>query len=412
MSRTSDPATPAQAHEPGGAASADLLARYGDALMTTFGTPARALVRGEGPYVWDAEGRRYLDLLGGIAVNALGHAHPRLVAAIADQAATLVHVSNLFTSRVQVDLAEKLDALVAGDSGLGARVFFTNSGTEANEAAFKATRRTGRTKVIAMEGSFHGRTMGALSLTATEAYRAPFAPLVPDVTWVPYGDADALAAVMDDTVAAVVVEPIQGESGVVVPPDGWLARARELCTAHGALLWLDEVQTGVGRTGTWLAAEHDGVVPDLVTLAKGLGGGVPIGACVGLGAAGDLLQAGHHGSTFGGNPLACRAALEVIAVIEEDDLLAHVTATGDWLAAAIEGLGLPQISHVRGRGLLRGVVLTAPVAKDVHAKALADGFLINAPRPDVLRLAPPLIVTREQLEPFVAALPGWLGASA
>ena len=384
--------------------------RYDAALMKTFGTPARALVRGEGPWVWDSDGTRYLDLLGGIAVNALGHAHPRLTAAIADQVGTLTHVSNLFTTRAQIDLAEKLDALVSGDSGLPARVFFTNSGTEANEAALKVTRLTGRTRIVAMEGSFHGRTMGALSLTATEAYRTPFEPLIPDVVWVPYGDAEALADALDDTVAAVVVEPIQGESGVVVPPAGWLARVRELCTEHGALLWLDEVQTGIGRTGRWLAAEHEGVVPDLVTLAKGLGGGVPIGACVGLGPAGELMQAGHHGSTFGGNPLACRAALEVIAVIEDEDLLTHVSEAGDWLAAAIEGLELPQVDHVRGRGLLRGIVLTEPIAKDVHARALAAGFIVNAPRPDVIRLAPPLVVTRDDLQVFVDALPGLVAA--
>ena len=392
------------------ARNTDLLARYGSALMNTFGTPPRVLVRGEGPYVWDADGVRYLDLLGGIAVNALGHAHPRLVAALADQAATLGHVSNLFTSPQQIDLAEKLDALVAGDSGLAARVFLCNSGTEANEAALKATRRTGRTRVIAMEGSFHGRTMGALSLTATAAYREPFEPLPAGVSWVPYGDADALAAALDDTVAAVVVEPIQGESGVVGPPEGYLPRVRALCDEHGALLWLDEVQTGMGRTGRWLASQADGVVPDLVTLAKGLGGGVPIGACVGLGAAGELLQPGHHGTTFGGNPLACRAALEVIDVIESEGLLAQVAETGAWLAAAIEGLGLPQVAHVRGRGLLRGIVLTEDISREVALKALGDGFLVNAPRPDVIRLAPPLIITRAELQPFVDALPGWVGA--
>lgn len=387
-------------------ATSDLLARYDAAMMHNFGTPPRVLVRGEGPYVWDADGVRYLDLLGGIAVNALGHAHPRLVAAIADQAATLGHVSNLFTSPQQVALGEKLDALVVGDSGLAARTFLCNSGTEANEAALKVTRLTGRTRVVAMAGSFHGRTLGALSLTATEAYRTPFEPLPGGVTWVPFGDAAALAAVLDDTVAAVVVEPIQGESGVVVPPEGWLARVRELCTEAGALLWLDEIQTGMGRTGTWLACQADGVVPDLVTLAKGLGGGVPIGACVALGPAAELLQAGHHGTTFGGNPLACRAALEVIDVIESEGLLAHVTQVGDWLAAAIDALGLPGVAGVRGRGLLRAIVLRDPTSRDVAARALAAGFLVNAPRPDVIRLAPPLVITRAELQTFVDALPG------
>lgn len=386
------------------------LQRYGSALMQTFGTPSRVLVRGEGVHVWDADGNRYLDLLGGIAVNALGHAHPRLVAAIAEQAATLGHVSNLFTSPQQIALAEKLDSLVAGDSGLNARVFLANSGTEANEAALKATRRTGRTRVIAMAGSFHGRTMGALSLTATEAYRLPFEPLPGDVIWVPYGDADALAEVIGPDVAAVVVEPIQGESGVVVPPAGWLPRVRELCTWVGALLWVDEVQTGMGRCGSWLVSRAEGVTPDLVTLAKGLGGGVPIGACVGLGAAGDLLQAGHHGSTFGGNPLASRAALEVIATIEDDGLLEQVTRTGEWLVEAVSSLGLAEVVGVRGRGLLRGIVLAEPIGPRVVSRALDAGFIINAPRPDVIRVAPPLIVTPEHLQPFVDALPSLVRA--
>ena len=385
--------------------NADVLARYADAHMQNFGTPPRVLVRGEGSHVWDADGTRYLDLLAGIAVNSLGHAHPRLVSAIAEQAGVLLHTSNLFTTELQVDLVEKLDALVAGSPGVAARTLLVNSGTEANEAALKITRLTGRPRVVAMAGSFHGRTLGALSVTATEAYRAPFEPLPGNVTWVPFGDLDALAAAMGPDVAAVVTEPIQGESGVLVPPDGWLAGVRALCDEHGALLWLDEVQTGIGRTGTWLAAEHEGVRADIVTLAKGLGGGFPVGACVATGAAATLLQAGHHGTTFGGNPLASRAALTVLAVLEEERLLSHATETGDWLAASVEGLGLPQVSHVRGRGLLRGIVLTEPIARDVHARALDAGFLINAPRPDVLRLAPPLIVTRDELQTFVDALP-------
>lgn len=383
----------------------ELLGRYGTAMMQTFGIPPRVLVRGEGPWVWDADGVQYLDLLAGIAVNSLGHAHPRLVAAIAEQAGQLMHISNLFASQPQVELGERLDTLVAGDSGLPARTFLTNSGTEANEAALKVTRLTGRPRLIAMEGSFHGRTLGALSVTATAAYREPFEPLPGNVDWVPYGDLDALAAAMGDDVAAVVVEPIQGESGAVVPPAGWLAGVRALCDEHGALLWLDEVQTGLGRCGAWLASDADGVRGDVVTLAKGLGGGFPVGACVALGEAATLLQAGHHGTTFGGNPLAARAALTVLDVIESDGLVEHARETGDWFAASVEGLGLPQVSHVRGRGLLRGIVLTEPIAKDVHARALEAGFIINAPRPDVLRLAPPLVVTRDELQTFVDALP-------
>ncbi|MFP5416722.1 MAG: acetylornithine transaminase [Actinomycetes bacterium] len=389
---------------------AAVLGRYEAALMQTFGTPPRVLVRGEGSWVWDADGVRYLDLLAGIAVNSLGHAHPRLVDAIAEQAGRLMHVSNLFTSVEQVALAERLDALVAGDSGLTARTFLTNSGTEANEAALKLTRLTGRPRVVAMEGSFHGRTLGALSLTATAAYREPFAPLPGNVTWVPYGDLDALAGALGDDVAAVVVEPIQGESGVVMPPAGWLAGVRASCDRHGALLWADEVQTGVGRCGWWLASSAEGVLPDVVTFAKGLGGGFPVGACVALGHAAGLLQAGHHGSTFGGNPLASRAALTVLDVIETDGLLAHARDTGDWLAASIEGLGLPEISHVRGRGLLRAVVLNQPTSKAIAAAALEAGFIVNAPRPDALRLAPPLVIGRDDLQVFVDALPSLVAA--
>lgn len=389
----------------------DVLARYEGALMQTFGVPPRVLVRGEGPWVWDADGVRYLDLLAGIAVNSLGHAHPRLVSAIAEQAGTLMHISNLFASEPQVALAEKLDALVAGESGRVARTFLTNSGTEANEAALKVTRLTGRPRLVAMEGCFHGRTMGALSVTATAAYREPFAPLPDNVTWVPFGNLDALAAAMGDDVAAVVVEPIQGENGAVEPPAGWLAGVRALCDEHGALLWLDEVQTGIGRCGDWLASRAEGVAGDVVTLAKGLGGGFPIGACVATGEAAALLQTGHHGSTFGGNPLASRAALTVLEIIEDEGLVEHARVTGDWLAGAIEALGLREVSHVRGRGLLRGIVLNQPNAKAVGSAALEAGFLVNAPRPDVIRLAPPLIITRSDLQGFLDALPGLVSAS-
>jgi acetylornithine/N-succinyldiaminopimelate aminotransferase len=286
--------------------------RYAASLMNTFGAPKLVLTRGEGAHVWDENGKEYVDLLAGIAVNALGHAHPALVSAVTSQMEALGHVSNFFTSHPQVELAEALLARVPG--GESGRVFFTNSGTEANEAGFKLTRRTGRTHIVAAQGAFHGRSMGALALTAKEAYRAPFEPLPGEVTFVPYGDASALAAAVTDETAAIILEPIQGEAGVVVPPADYLVAARAVADEHGALLWLDEVQSGVGRTGRWFAHETAGVSADIVTLAKGLGGGFPIGACIGLGRAATLFEPGNHGTTFGGNPVACAAGLAVIAV--------------------------------------------------------------------------------------------------
>ncbi len=391
--------------------STAVLDRYAHAVMNTFGPPKRVFVRGEGVHVWDAEGRRYLDLLAGIAVNALGHAHPTVLSAVTGQIATLGHVSNFFATPAQVALAERLAAMVDPGGPGDARVFFTNSGTEANEAAFKLTRMTGRTKIISTEGAFHGRSLGALAITHNPKYRAPFEPLPGDVVFVPYGDADALAAELDSTVAAVVLEPLQGENGVIEPPRGYLARARELCDGVGALLWIDEVQTGMGRTGAWLAHVAEGVRADVVTLAKGLGNGFPVGACVARGRAASMLQPGSHGSTFGGNPVAAIAGLAVVAVIERDGLLEHATAMGEHLATTVTGLGHPLVAGVRGRGLLRGIVLTEPVAAAVSDAALDAGFIINAPRPDVLRLAPPLITTAAQLDTFTAALPGLLDAS-
>jgi acetylornithine aminotransferase len=374
--------------------------RYQGALMNVFGPPQRVLVRGEGAYVWDVDGNRYLDLLGGIAVNALGHAHPAVVDAVSTQLGTLGHVSNLFTSTPQIELAEKLLELVGADSG--ARVFFTSSGTEANEAAFKATRRTGRTTVVAAEGSFHGRTMGALALTAKEAFRAPFEPLPGDVRWVPYGDTEALESAVDDAVAAVLLEPIQGEAGVVDPPDGYLADARRIASDHGALLWLDEIQTGMGRTGDWFAHTTSGVIPDILTLAKGLGGGIPIGACLAFGDAATLLQPGNHGTTFGGNPVATAAARAVIETIEKDGLLENARVVGDLIRS---GLGdHPLVAGTTGRGLLIGVVLRRPVSVDVQKAALDAGLILNNPAPDRLRLAPPLILTAEQAEGAVKTL--------
>lgn len=385
---------------------ADLVSRYGNALMDTFGTPSRAFVRGEGVYLWDADGNRYLDLLAGIAVNALGHAHPQVLGAISAQLSTLGHVSNLFATPTQVALAERLGQLVTVNApDTPSRVFFTNSGTEANEAAFKLTRMTGRTQVIAMEGGFHGRTMGALALTANPKYREPFEPLPGGVVFVPYGDIDALTAAVSDDTAAVVIEPIQGENGVVEPPSGFLAAARDITSSKGALLWLDEVQTGIGRCGDWLASTPSGICADIVTFAKGLGNGFPIGACVATGRAASMLGPGTHGTTFGGNPVAAAAGLSVLGIIERDGLLGRVKAAGEHLAAGVMALEHPLIAGVRGRGLLRGIVLHQPKAPQVAQAALAAGFVVNAPRPHVLRIVPPLIITDAQIDSFVAILP-------
>ena len=380
-----------------------ILDRYAAALMPTFGTPQRVLVRGRGVRVWDAQDREYLDLLGGIAVNALGHAHPAIIDAVTTQLTNLGHISNFFTSEPQVVLAERLIDLA--DAGAG-RVFFTNSGTEAVEAAFKATRRTGRTKLVAAEGSFHGRTMGALALTSKASYREPFEPLPGDVTFVPFGDAEALAAAVDDATAAIVLEPIQGEAGVVEPPEGYLAAARRIADDTGALLWLDEIQTGIGRTGLWFEHHRSGVKPDLLTLAKGLGGGIPIGACIGFGAAGTLLQPGQHGTTFGGNPVSCAAALAVLETIENESLMIHVDVAGAVLRDRLTAHGL--VTEITGRGLLLGVVFAKPIAVAVRDAALAAGVIVNAPAPDRLRLAPPLILTTgeasEAAEKLVGAI--------
>jgi len=365
--------------------------RYSSSVMNTFGSPQRVLVRGQGARVWDEDGNEYLDLLGGIAVNALGHAHPAIVEAVTSQLATLGHVSNFFASEPQIELAEKLISLVGDPS---ARVFFSNSGAEANEAALKATRKTGRTTVVAAEGSFHGRTMGALSLTSKAAYREPFEPLPGHVRWVPFGDADALAAAVDDTVAAVLLEPIQGEAGVIVPPADYLVRAREITAEHGALLWLDEVQTGMGRVGDWFAYTKAGITPDLVTIAKGLGGGLPIGALIALNGAATLLEPGNHGTTFGGNPVATAAALAVIRTIEDENLLQHVSDVGQLLRDRLSAH--PLVDSVTGDGLLLGVVLAEPVAAKVQQAALDAGLILNAPTPDRLRLAPPLILTSDE----------------
>jgi acetylornithine/N-succinyldiaminopimelate aminotransferase len=380
------------------------LDRYGAALMNTYGRPQRVLVRGEGCYVWDADGNRYLDLLGGLAVNSLGHGHPLLTAAITAQLATLGHVSNFFATGPQVALAERLlDLVVAGSGSASGRVFFTNSGAEANEAAIKIARRTGRPKIVAADGGFHGRTIGALTLTGKPSIREPFGPLMPGVVHVPYGDADALGEVVDGRTAAVVLEPIQGEAGVRMPPDGYLRAAREIADRHGALLVVDEVQTGIGRTGEWFAHHRAGIVPDVVTVAKGLGGGYPIGACIGLGEAAGLLGAGSHGTTFGGNPVAAAAGLAVLHAIERDGLLDNATRVGARLRDGVPSH--PLVSGSRGVGLLVAIELAEPIALRVAAAALAAGFIVNAVAPTVLRLAPPLILSGDQAGEFLAALP-------
>lgn len=389
----------------------DLTSRYTEALMNTFGPPKLALVRGEGTHVWDADGKEYVDLLAGIAVNSLGHGHPALVGAITEQLQTLGHVSNFFTTGPQVELAEALLRLLDGGVAAqgGGKVFFTNSGAEANEGAFKLTRRTGRTHVVVAEGGFHGRTMGALALTSKAAYREPFEPLPGEVTFVPYGDADALAAAVTDDTAAICLEPIQGEAGVVVAPDGYLAAARRVADEHGALLWFDEVQSGIGRTGDWFAHLRHEVVPDVVTLAKGLGGGFPIGAVVGLGRAADLLQPGNHGTTFGGNPVACAAALAVLRTIEADGLLEHVRVLGERIR---DGLAAdPRVTEVRGEGLLIGLDLVSESAAAVVQAAQDAGFIINMTTPQRIRLAPPLVLTDDDAASFLQAWPGILDAA-
>ncbi|MCW2755614.1 MAG: acetylornithine aminotransferase apoenzyme [Marmoricola sp.] len=394
---------------------ATLKARYAESLMNTFGEPRLALVRGSGAHVWDEAGTEYVDLLGGIAVNGLGHGHPVLVAAITTQLETLGHVSNFFTSPPQVELAEKLLELLSPLVEEGAqrpsrnlgRVFFTNSGTEANEAAFKITRRTGRTHIVAALEAFHGRTMGSLALTAKAAYREPFEPLPGEVTFVPYGDVQALRAAVSDKTAAVILEPLQGEAGVLVPPAGYLAAARRITTERGALLWLDEIQTGMGRTGRWFA--HHSVVelaetpPDLVTVAKGLGGGFPIGACIALGEAGAILEPGNHGTTFGGNPVACAAALAVIGVIEDEHLRDRAVVLGQKLRDGL--VADARVVEVRGEGLLIGLTLSRPLSAQVAAAAQAAGFILNNATPERIRLAPPLVLTDEDAGAFLAAWP-------
>jgi acetylornithine aminotransferase len=375
--------------------------------MPNYGLPPVAIRRGTGCRVWDADGRQYLDLIAGIAVSSLGHAHPALVEAVSRQVAQVAHTSNLFLHEREIELAERLLALLDADG----RVFFCNSGAEANEAAIKLVRRVqgpGRPLIVAAERSFHGRTMGSLAITGKASIREPFGPFGLDVRFVPFGDVAALRAAAGADCAAVFVEPCLGESGVIPAPEGYLRAARDICDETGALLVVDEIQSGIGRTGHWFMCQHQGVLPDVLTLAKGLGGGLPIGACIGLGERGAGFAKGDHGSTFGGNPVACAAALAVLDTIERDGLLANAGAVGDRLAAGIAAVRHPLISGVRGSGLWLAAVLTSEVAPQVEAAARRAGFLVNAVQPDAIRLAPPLILTLAEADEFTAALPAIL----
>jgi acetylornithine aminotransferase len=384
--------------------SAAMATRWDAVMMRNYGTPPIALDHGAGVRVWDVEGKQYLDFVGGIAVSSLGHAHPAIVEAVTQQAGRLLHTSNLAMHEPGVRLAERLVELL----GLPARVFFANSGAEANECALKLVRlhgkQDGRIEIVSCNNSFHGRTLGALSVTGNAAKREPFAPLPGPVTFVDYGDVAALRSAVGRQTAAVILEPTLGEGGVVPPPPGFLAEARAVCDAAGALLVVDEVQSGVGRTGNWFASQGEGVRPDIITLAKGLGGGLPIGACLAVGELGALFTPGDHGSTFGGNPVACAAALAVLTTIHDQHLLDNVKAVGEHLAHALEALDSPLVAGSRGAGLWRALVLTAPHASAVETSARNHGLLVNAVKPDVIRLAPPLILTAAEVDEAVPLL--------
>ncbi len=371
--------------------------RWQRAIQDNYGTPALELVSGKGSVVKDANGNTYLDFLAGIATNVLGHAHPAIVKAVSKQISTLGHVSNFYAHPNVLELAEKLQKL-AGDKT--ARVFFCNSGAEANEAALKLSRKTGKYKVVATQEAFHGRTMGALSLTGQPSKRNPFKPLIKGIKHVPFGNSAAMKRAINKKTAMVIVEPIMGEAGVIVPPADYLKNLRQYCDENGALLVFDCVQTGVGRTGDWFGYEYSGIKPDVITLAKGLGGGLPLGAMIALGSASKLFVAGDHGSTFGGNPVATAAALAVISSIEKEKVLAHVDEVSEFLLAELALI--PGVSEVRGAGLLIGMTLDNPIAKALTKKCQELGALINAPGESTIRLAPALNVSKKQAEKFVA----------
>lgn len=387
----------------------DLATRFEAAFMPTYGVPPVAIERGKGCEVWDVDGKRYLDFIAGIAVSSLGHAHPKLIEAVTAQVSKVAHTSNLFLHEPEVLLAEKLLGLL----GQPAKVFLTNSGTEANEAAFKlvklnASKKGRRNYIVAAKTGFHGRSMGSLALTGKDSIREPFGPYGVEVTFVPYGDADALKQAVTDDCAAVFLEPTQGEAGVIPPPEGYLKQARSICDTTGTPLVLDEIQSGIGRTGSWFLCQAEGVVPDVITLAKGLGGGMPIGACVGIGEFATAFGKGDHGSTFGGNPVSAAAALAVLDTID----LENVTKQGEVLAEGLRAIDNGLIRSVRGKGLWLGVVLGEPIAANVQKVAQDKGFLVNAVQPDVVRIAPPLIVTQAEVQELVDAFPSILEEAA
>ena len=383
------------------ASNEDALNQWSEVFMNTYGTPQLQLVKGEGSIVTDADGKEYVDMLAGIAVNALGHGHPALVDAVSKQTATLGHISNFFGSDAALNAATELRKRFGDDN---AKVFFCNSGGEANEAAFKLSRLTGRKKVLAAINGFHGRTMGALSLTGQPSKREPFAPLVPGVEFYRYGDIDHVRELVGqdpDGIAAIFLEPIQGETGVVPAPEGFLQAIRELCDEHGILMVVDEVQTGVGRTGSFFAHQAAGITPDIVTMAKGLAGGMPIGAVIANEKTAALFSPGAHGTTFGGNPIACAAANAVLEIVD-DAFCAEVKAKGETVKAAVEKLA--GVDYVRGRGLMLGVVLTEPVAKEAVRIGLKHGVILNAPTEKIIRLTPPLVISDEEIDRAVVAL--------
>ena len=374
-----------------------MINRWKSSVQNNYGTPSIALLKGKGLVVTDADGKQYLDFLGGIATSILGHAHPAIVKAVTKQVSTLSHVSNFYAHPHAIELAEKLAAMT-GDKK--AKVFFCQSGAEANEAALKLSRRSGKVRIVAAQGAFHGRTMGALSLTGQPSKREPFLPLIKGVKHVPFGEIEAMRKAVTKKTAMVIIEPIMGEAGVIVPPADYLRELRSLCDAKSALLVIDAVQTGMGRTGDWFGYEYSGITPDVITLAKGLGGGLPLGAMIALGKAADLFQPGDHGSTFGGNPVTTAAGLAAIKFIEAQKILKKVETQGLYL---IQELALiPGVAEVRGAGLLLGIELESRKAADVALALQNEGVLVNAANPTTIRLAPALIVTDAQIKKFVA----------